>query len=298
MPINFGNNCFYHFKLFINKKNVKNKENIFEELNKMRNLIVAKAGTVISEQATNVGSDVGTIMQELNKTNSDEQKIVNIVKKYKSKSEFQNFLNQYKSISGKDFGVDVFTAIQPYNDKTEWNDLKNHLSSIGITLGNTSQDPRKGANAATFGGLTPQASTEDISKVEEMWKDPKVSCVISQPNAKKETLSNGSTAYLIGAVRYYANGRKQLADGTMTNYNCSTEFKTNTPRQGTTTGPSVNTRFAQSASSLGIQNAKMDLQTLQTMLKSLEGETTIAAAPTQGTPDLAQLTAALNQLNA
>lgn len=62
---------------------------------------------------------------------------------------------------------------------------------------------------------------------------------------------------------------------------------------------SVNDRFANSAKSLGVEGGKMDLQTLQTILKNLESETpTTAAAPTQGTPDLAQLTAALNQLEA
>jgi hypothetical protein len=275
-----------------------NKENIFEELNKMKNLMVAKAGTVISEQATNVGSDVGAIMQELNKFNSDEQKIVDIVKKYKSKSEFQNFLNQYKSISGKDFGIDVYRAIQPYNDRKEWDDLKAHLSSLGVALTHQVRDPRKGGSYAIFGGLTPQASAEDAAKVEEMWKDPKVSCVVSQSGAKKETLSNGTTAYLIGNVRYYGNGGKQLADGTMTNYNCSTEFKTKQPGQPTQSRQNVGDRFSKSVESLGVQGGKMDLQTLQTILKSLEGEQPIATAPTQGTPDLAQLTTALNQLNA
>jgi len=58
---------------------------------------------------------------------------------------------------------------------------------------------------------------------------------------------------------------------------------------------SVNTIFASSAQSLGVQNAKMDVATLQTMLKSLQGDTP-TAAPTQGAPDTAQLNAALNQL--
>jgi hypothetical protein len=40
----------------------------------------------------------------------------------------------------------------------------------------------------------------------------------------------------------------------------------------------------------------MDVATLQTILKSLEGGESTAAATTQGTPDLAQLTSLLNQL--
>jgi hypothetical protein len=136
---------------------VKQKNNIFEELNKMRNLIHAKAGVVISEQA-DPGFDIATIMGELDKINSDESKIVNIIKKYKDKASFKSFVDQYKAKSGKDFGVDVFRAIQPYNDKTEWNDMKTHLGTMGITLGNTTTDPRKGASSATFAGLdTPAA---------------------------------------------------------------------------------------------------------------------------------------------
>ena len=135
---------------------MKQKNNIFEELNKMRNLIHAKAGTVISEQA-NAGADVGAIMQELNKMNSDESAIVNIVKKYKDKASFKSFVDQYKTISGKDFGADVFRAIQPYNDKTEWNDLKAHLGTMGITLGNVIG--KGGIGSATFAGLdTPAAA--------------------------------------------------------------------------------------------------------------------------------------------
>lgn len=277
---------------------MKQKENIFEELNKMRNLIHTRPGVVISEQV-DASADAGAIMRELNKSNSDEASIVNIIKKYKDKASFNNFINQYKTISGKDFGADIMRAITPVNDKTEWNDLKTHLSSLGVALTSQVRDPRQGGSYAIFGGLTPQVSSEDKSKVEEMWKDPKVSCVINQPSAKKEVISNGSIAYLIGNVRYYANGRKQSADGTMTNYNCSTEFKSrgasNPGGRANTSSLSVNDRFTKTAQSLGVQNAKMDVATLQTMLKSLQGDTT-TASPTQGTPDIEQLKAALNQL--
>ena len=268
---------------------MKQKENIFEELNKMRNLIHTRPGVVISEQA-NAGADVGAIMRELDKTNSDESSIVNIVKKYKDKASFKNFTDQYKTISGKDFGTDVFRAIQPYNDKTEWADLSNHLKSMGITLG-TATTNRGNSSMATLTGLdTPAAANTD-----EAWKTT-YSCVTTQPGAKKVTLNNGSIGYIIGTTRYYANGRKQSAGQPMTNYTCATEFKSGVNNSGNRPGQSsVNTRFADSAKSLGIENAKMDMATLQTMLKSLQGETS-TDTPTQETPDIATLTAALNQL--
>jgi hypothetical protein len=105
---------------------------------------------IIFEQDT-TDADVGEIVRELDKTFSDEQKIVDIIKKYNNKSSFQNFVNKYKTISGKDFGSDIARAIQPYNDKTEWNDLKTHLSPLGITLGSVVTN---GRTSATFDGLS------------------------------------------------------------------------------------------------------------------------------------------------
>jgi hypothetical protein len=131
---------------------VKQKNNIFEELNKMKNLIHVKAGVVISEQA-NVGTDVGTVMRELGATfNADEDIVVNTIKKYKDKASFKSFVDQYKAITGKDFGSQLILSISPYNDKKEWNDLKTHLASLGVTLGNTTTN-RGNSSTATFGDL-------------------------------------------------------------------------------------------------------------------------------------------------
>ena len=173
----------------------------------------------LSEQA-NAGADVGAIMRELDKTNSDESAIVNIVKKYKDKASFKNFTDQYKTISGKDFGTDVFRAIQPYNDKTEWADLSNHLKSMGITLG-TATTNRGNSSMATLTGLdTPAAAATT-----DPWA--KYPCVVSHPNAKKTADSSGGVVYLINGVYYYGNGRKMLANRTMGNYTCNDpEFKT------------------------------------------------------------------------
>jgi hypothetical protein len=104
---------------------------------------------IVKEQAANVDGDIGEIMRELDKFNSDEQKIVDIIKKYNNNSSFQTLLNKYKSVSGKDLGSDVARAVSPYNDKNEWNDLKTHLSTFGVTLG---QKITNGVNSMTFDG--------------------------------------------------------------------------------------------------------------------------------------------------
>jgi hypothetical protein len=83
---------------------------------------------------------------------------------------------------------------------------------------------------SSFGGF-PTADINPLSpknlipglKREDNWKTT-YSCVPSQ-GVKPSKLSDGSTAYLINGVTYYNNGRKKLANGTMTGYTCSTEFK-------------------------------------------------------------------------
>ena len=75
----------------------------------------------------------------------------------------------------------------------------------------------------------------------------------------------------------------------------NTQFKGGTKQS---VGAPIADRFSKAAQSVGIQNGKMDLQTLQTILKSLEGGTVASGTPaTGGAPDMAQLTAALNTLN-
>lgn len=248
----------------------------------------AKSGTVISEQ-NDLGYDIATIQAELDNFNSDEQKIVDILKKYKDKTSFKNFVDQYKAKSGKDFGADVFTAIQPYNDKTEWNDLKNHLATMGITLGNTTVDPRKGKSSATFTGLDAPAAAPAAGDRQKNITN--IFCSV-----KNGTITAQGSTFNNTPWENWKNTYKPTdAELEVAKKTCPSGA---TSRQASgQSGPSVNTRFVQSAKSLGIENGKMDLQTLQSMLKSLEGGTT-AAAPTQGAPDLAQLTAALNQLNA
>jgi hypothetical protein len=108
---------------------------------------------VLSEQfagftnkPSNTGnSDVDTIVDELNSVgNTDEQKIVNILKKYNTQSKFTKFLSDYKSKSGKDLGVDMLRAFTSSKgsdgiwaggrDPLELNDLESHLKTINMEL--------------------------------------------------------------------------------------------------------------------------------------------------------------------
>ena len=209
-------------------KNKNINKVISEELDKISKLFHYQRGKVISEQTTDVGADVGNMMRQLDAFNTNEDEVVNIIKKYKNKQEFKNFVNQYKSITGKDFGVGLHTAINPSSDKKEWGELKTYLETLGVTLGSTTTNKGKGTTA-TFGGLdgsVTSAPTQDkLNKREARWETD-LNCVKIQPNATKITLKDKTTAYKISDTIYYNNGRKKVGNAAPVNYSCKTEFKT------------------------------------------------------------------------
>jgi hypothetical protein len=149
-----------------------NQEKIFEEISKMKNLMVSKPGTVISEQETNdIRNDIETFRKEATAFfNTNEQKIVDTLRKYANNaSDFKNFTNQYEYVTKRNFSKDLFRGVNPVTrDQKEWNEIKEMLSKIGITLGYVSQDPRKGGSYATFDGLVTQPeSTNDENKLQD-----------------------------------------------------------------------------------------------------------------------------------
>lgn len=271
---------------------MKNKENIFEELNKMRSLIHAKAGTIISEQ-NDIGYDVATIQAELDDFNTDEQKIVDIVKKYNDKASFKNFLDQYKAKSGKDFGLDIHRGITTNQDGKEVKAITDHLAKLGVGF---KLAVKNGKSQYEITGLdAPAALKPEVAKLasDRQKNINNIFCSVKNGIIVNPSSSFNNTSWETWKATY----KPTEAELTVAKSSCSSGQRS---RQGSVqSGPSVNSRFANSAKSLGVEGGKMDLQTLQTILKNLEGETsTTAAAPTQGTPDIAQLTAALNQLQA
>jgi hypothetical protein len=121
---------------------------------------------LINEQ--NVNSDVGQMMKQLNAFNTNEDAVVNIIKRYKTKESLKNFIDNYKVISQKDFGEHLYSSLNPRNDKKEWNDLKTYLSTIGVTLDeNIISDPRKGKSSAVFNGLENVEPSKETPETEK-----------------------------------------------------------------------------------------------------------------------------------
>jgi hypothetical protein len=278
---------------------VKQKENIFEELNKMRSLIHAKAGTVISEQA-NVGTDVGTVMRELGATfNADEDIVVNTIKKYKDKASFKSFVDQYKAITGKDFGSQLILSISPYNDKKEWNDLKTHLASLGVTLGNTTTN-RGNSSAATFEGLdAPAALKPEVAKLASD-RQKNINAIFC--SVKNGTITNPSSQFNNTPWESWKTTYKPTdAEIEVAKKSCSSGRTVGVSgRSGGGNSQVVTDYSKQIQTSLGSSpTGKMSSQDLDLILKALEGEGISGEAPqslpmdANGKPDLDKIIASL-----
>jgi len=359
---------------------MKNKVNILEELNKMKNLIYAKRGTVISEQATPEDIDkVKKGLDSISLSGQNEKDIVDVITKYKTKEQFEDFLYQFQQKTGGDFAKRIGRTINPERDQAEWNTLVNHLAKMGINL---NYDYMWGT--VTMTGATPKAlsagATESTARQKNInfnycsVKNGKIENAKSSDNGT--TWSNYVSTYKITAeeiaaakatcpsvivpdviarqksIRAYVCSVK---DGKIENPNLAlngttwesyvTKFEVtaaeiaaakasacpgvvlpdvvvsdgDTPykfgddlskaleiknRDNTQKGNTndVNTRFTKSATDLGVQSDKMDLQTLQSILAKLQDDgsqptvTQDINTTTSGTPDLTQLSTLLNQL--
>ena len=167
-----------------------------------------------------------------------------------------------------------------------------------------------GPGITSFGSYTNPVTVKD-----DLWAST-YKCVPAQLNVTKYTLKDGSTAYKSNGVVYYNNGRKKLADGTMANYSCDTEFKSD--GGGTVDGGTLNTvnisgrnqylkmvsdRSKSLQTSLGVTpTGKITDTELDLILKKLQGEEVSGEVTQQtqsipmdanGKPDLDKILASL-----
>jgi hypothetical protein len=271
----------------------------------------AKAGTVISEQTVPTGYNTYTPASSPAPQKSEEQKIgdgivaatqgagtneknfLASVNKIKSATQFWNVNSYLKTVGNK---LDFAGIVNDEMDNADGPDVQtivDKLKSIGV---NVTADINEYNNfkpgSFKWGGSASAAVKPEVAKLasDRQKNINNIFCSV-----KNGVIVNPSSSFNnLPWEKWKETYKPTEAELTVAKSSCSSGQRS---RQGSVqSGPSVNTRFADSVKSLGVQNGKMDLQTLQTVLKNLEGETSTAAAPTQGTPDLAQLTAALNQL--
>jgi gas vesicle protein len=298
---------------------MRQKENIFEELNRMKYLINSKPGTVISEQdygavssyaaagaltgagmgagvfsvpGALIGGAVGAIYGLLqNSTNSDgAKKILQACRNKQTVGPASQSRQQLNAIADA-----LNTAIEGVG--TDEKAIKANLQKIttipDLCAMSTIYQTRHGESLwdALDGDIDEQAEWKNYVYLPlldayensvELGKKVKAAPAGAAPAGAAPAATKGAVAGAVKGGGQRAQGGGQRAQG-------------GGQRAQGGGQSSVNSRFASSAQSLGVQNPKMDVATLQTMLKSLQGGTP-TAAPTQGAPDTAQLNAALNQL--
>lgn len=277
---------------------------IFEEIEKFKLFSKYDSSKTLSEQTNNVGADVGEIMRELSNFNSNEQKIVDIVSKYKTNADMKNFLDQYKSISGKDFGLAIPGTINVNQDKKEFNQLVSHLKTIGYDL-KTSYDKRGGTvytisstgAAGASASQDPQARQKHINSIFCTVKDGIINNPSSHWNGKRWS------EYIISSKATFPE--LKLAQESCPEQKIDMKYYREPEAQkvggSKTRGSNVNQRFIKSISSAGIEGSKMDVATLQKISDLLEkGVTSTNTGGTNVTnevPSIAQLTSIVDKLN-
>ena len=236
---------------------MRDKVNILEEINKMKSLIRTKAGTVISEQETDLDKDIEAFKDEIVNNagplnNVDEKKLVDILKKYATdKNTFQNFQNKFQEKHKYNPTSIMAKSLDYSNDVAEINDLNSALSKIGLRYTNS-------------GGI---AKFEELSAVRQR------NINANYCRVKDDKIVFPGSAYNGSLWSSYVSANKVTPEEiTAAKATCpqvvvpDVASPAETPKQ---TGPTPSQRFATTATSLGIQNPKMDVATLQTILNTL-----------------------------
>lgn len=241
---------------------MNNKANIFEELNKMKSLIHAKSGVIISEQNEDPIETIRKGISSMAINDSNEQSIVDtIVNNYKTKEQFVNFLSQFKQKNGKEFADAVSFTITP--TEPQWGALVKHLASLGVTMKQKTYNNRY--NGITFEGL----SATNPSAVAATPRQKSINS--NYCSVKNGKIENPNLALNGKEFKYFVSANKvtpaEIAEAKKTCPNVEVSPSPGTPAPAA--GPTPTQRFATTATSLGIQNPKMDVATLQTILNTL-----------------------------
>jgi len=239
---------------------MNNKGNIFEELNKMKGLIHAKAGTVISEQATAnqllaTSKGFGPVTVQM----ADQ------------------LVKSGKLTSG-------MLGVLPAQASAIKDEARKELEKTGTDNAVKRQENINLIYCSVKDGIITNSGSVFKGKPWEEYRTGQNVTGLEIADAAKSCPAN--TGYKFG---------DNLSNA------LNIQGKEDTQKGGTN---AVNTRFTKSATDLGVQSGKMDLQTLQSILAKLQDDgsqstvTQDTSTTTQQTPDLTQLTSLLNQLNA
>jgi hypothetical protein len=174
----------------------KKMKNLFEITNEERNRVLnlhenATKRQYLTEQNTPVNPqyDALTIRTELDKSDSNEQLIVNVIKKYKQDN-FKSLLDTYKNTYKVELGTDIHRAIQKGTDNAELADLTTFLKTIGYSIVAGSYDKTTRRN--TGWKITSDSESKATQTQDELIN--KVSAAVAPAKATESTIGGQKAA--------------------------------------------------------------------------------------------------------
>ena len=210
---------------------------------------------------------------------TNEANMLTAIQSIKSAVQFWKVNELVKNLPGNSGKLDIAGVINDEMGRDNLEDVKkiaDALKAIGITATYGSEDRKlnSGGVAKLFKENTFKITSQPVVaktgvELDATWATT-YKCVTTQPGAKASKLKDGSTAYQIGNVIYYNNGRK-LVGGKTYPYTCA-EFKSNTPvvDRKKENQQQLATRLKQSQKGLGLpESGALDTATLQAMITKL-----------------------------
>ena len=247
---------------------MKNTVNIFEELNKMKNLIDAKAGTVISEQTP--FKDIQTSVDAFNRASygmlgTNITGIKNVLNSIPDKNTFILFFNKINTDSGKSLGRHIADELESGN-ATEALDIANIIKTkFGVDVDSGVEN---GVFKKRFRILwdqpKPDAEVPAATNITDRQKNINFEyCNVKNGKIENAKSSSNGTEWQ-SYVSTYKITAEEIAAAKAT---CPNVVVPNVG--GGQTGPTPTQRLATTAKSLGVENPQLDVPTLQKILDTL-----------------------------
>lgn len=258
--------------------------NITEQLNKFKKLINAKSGEVILEQ-----TDGDVLRDTANKIQGDirratsggmtnEDLLLSTIKQINSLKLYNavNGLLKQNPIGGNSSIIDVLNDELGYDDVGVANEIKKSLESIGKYITFQTAGPNIITNSFRIVDTKTETPAAPASSLTERQKNINITFC----SVKNGIIVNPSSYYNNTSWEDWKKTQKPTdAEIEVAKKSCPQRRRNPAKLRAT-----VNDRFTKSAQSLGIQNGKMDVDTLQKILTSLEGGETKAKTANDFSP--------------
>jgi hypothetical protein len=278
------------------------KDIVQEEIALMKKLFETKGGFLIFEQAASpeqeiydllrkgsvgvMGTNVELLKQGFGKF-TDAKQLLAVEKMMSEKP-----IGTYKTI------VDLLKGELEQDNEKDFVELQKLVAPKGITLTATTQKTASGLPFLNLQTIKVTSGNPATLQQQQKGNDRQTNvnntfCSVKGGIIINPSSRNNNVKWVDFVKAYKVNDQEiKTAKNTCPNSELAKTYK-NTSGSGQ---QNVSQRFSKSLSTAGIQNGKMDVQTLQTIINTLEGGQSNQLTSSQSQPDLAQLTAAINQL--